>query len=372
MHRIQRRRVNAAEPNTAGPSTGDRRQRGRAAVVAGLVGLGAVGASLVAPTTGAGAAGRSGTFSALSYNVAGLPEPLSGSEPATNTPQISPKLNQFDLVMVQEDWIDPVPPVGGFDFHHDDLVSQAHHPYQSTPAPPPLGNDPTRPSALIADGLNMLSQFPLDEPVHVRWPNCFGGIDTSDGGAADCLATKGFTLTHTTFAPGVVIDVYNLHGEAGSTPADQLYSAEDFVVLADYINAHSAGRPIILGGDTNLHSAGGEDKATWDTFRAATGISDVCEVLDCGADDHRIDKFAFRNGAGITIEPLSHAFETELFARDPDGEPLSDHDALHVDFRWTADTLDGTASTSSSTSTPATRPGGAVATPVAVAPRFTG
>jgi hypothetical protein len=35
-------------------------------------------------------AGRAGEFEALSYNVTGLPEPLSGSEPATNTPLISP------------------------------------------------------------------------------------------------------------------------------------------------------------------------------------------------------------------------------------------------------------------------------------------
>ena len=87
----------------------------------------------------------------LTYNVAGLPEPFSGSEPDVNTVLISPLLNDYELVLVQEDWIDPVPPVPGIDFHHDDLISQVDHPYLSTPAPPPLGTDPTRPSALVAE-----------------------------------------------------------------------------------------------------------------------------------------------------------------------------------------------------------------------------
>jgi hypothetical protein len=278
---------------------------------------------------------RVGRFDALTYNVAGLPEPLSGSEPDTNTPLISPLLNDYDLVLVQEDWIDPDPPVPGFNFHHDDLISQARHPYLSTPAAPPLGSVPDRPEALVADGLNRLSQFPFTEVVRVRWRNCFGGADTSDGGAGDCLSLKGFSVARTTFAPGVEIDVYNLHGEAGSTDLDNQYHAEDFEDLAAFIQTYSAGRPIILGGDTNLHGDDPIDAPVWQKFLTATGLTDVCEVVDCGDDAPAIDKFAFRSDADITIEPLTHKFEREKFMR-ADGEPLSDHDALAVTFEWTA------------------------------------
>ena len=65
------------------------------------------------------AAQTAGTFSVLSYNIAGLPggsscpyhtnsplifrpEPLSSSKPKTNTPLISPQINHFDIVHVQE------------------------------------------------------------------------------------------------------------------------------------------------------------------------------------------------------------------------------------------------------------------------------
>lgn len=278
---------------------------------------------------------RTGSFSALTYNVAGLPEPLSGSEPAVNTVLISPLLNDYDLVLVQEDWVDPAVPIPGIDFYHDDLISQVHHPYLSTPASPPLGSVPDRPEALVADGLNRMSQFPFTEIIRVRWRNCFGGIDTSDGGAADCLSLKGFSVARTTFAPGVEIDVYNLHAEAGSTDLDDQYREEDFQDLAAFIAAYSAGRPVILGGDTNLHGDEPVDAAVWSAFQAATGLQDVCTVLDCGDDVDAIDRFAFRDGGGITVEPLTHRFEREKFRR-ADGEPLSDHDALAVTFEWTA------------------------------------
>ena len=64
----------------------------------------------------------------------------------------------------------------------------------------------------------------------------------------------------------------------------------------------------------------------FDDFLAATGLTDVCGVLDCGTDADRIDKFLFRSGGGITLEPLDHTFERERFVRPTDGEPLSDHE----------------------------------------------
>jgi hypothetical protein len=299
-------------------------RRTRLAVVAALAG------GLVSVGPAAGAPATTGTFTALTYNVAGLPEGLSGSNPSVNTPLISPLLNAYDLVLVQEDWID----AGGVNFFHDDLIAQATHPYLTTPAPAPQGTDPRRPEALVADGLNMLSRFPFGPVTRVMWPHCFGGIDTSDGGAADCLSQKGFFVARTTLAPGVEVDVYDLHGEAGGTALDELFLAEDFEVLGRFITAHSAGRAVLVGGDFNLHTDRPGHRAVFDGFLAAAGLTDVCAVLDCGADADVIDKFVFRSGGGVALEPLTHTFERERFRR-ADGEPLSDHDPLAVTWRWT-------------------------------------
>lgn len=283
----------------------------------------------------------SGEFIALTYNVAGLPEGISGSNPSVNMPLISPLLNDYDLVLVQEDWLapDPNPFEGTFDVYHDLLAAEALHPYQSEPAPLPLRTDASRPDAMLSDGLNRFSNFPFGELTRVAWTDCFGGADTSDGGSADCLAFKGFSVATHVLNDSVEVDVYNLHGEAGGTDRDQELSEADYEQLAAFINSESSGRAIILGGDTNLHTDDGHpdahgeaDTQIWDDFKQATGLTDVCEVISpC---ETSIDKFAFRSNDTITIKPISHRFERDTFV-DDDGEPLSDHEPLAVGFRWT-------------------------------------
>ena len=54
-----------------------------------------------------------GYFNILSYNVGGLPEPISSSKPSKYTKLISPKLNDYDVVNCQEDFA-----------YNNDLVSQ--------------------------------------------------------------------------------------------------------------------------------------------------------------------------------------------------------------------------------------------------------
>ena len=299
------------------------------------VAFGAIGSACTSSDDERGSSpGRAaGEFTALTYNVAGLPEPLSGSEPATNTPLISPLLNDYDLVLVQEDWIDPMPPAAGFDFYHDDLIAEVDHEYVSTPAPPPLGSDPRRPEALVADGLNQMSRFPFEDIRREMWSGCFGSLDTSDGGAADCPSQKGFSVARTELAAGVEVDVYNLHGEAGSTARDLDESAADFEQLAGFVREHSAGRAVIVGGDFNLHTDEEPDRGVFAKFLDATDLTDVCDTVDCDDDADQIDKFVFRSGGGVHLDALDHRFELEKFRR-ADGQPLSDHDALAVTFGW--------------------------------------
>jgi Endonuclease/Exonuclease/phosphatase family len=368
-----------------GASMGSSTSTRRSALTAILVATMAMTATLLSPATTTSAARveepepPAGQFRALTYNVAGLPAGLSGSEPDVNTELISPLLNDYDLVLVQESWINPDPPIPGLEVFHEVLVSQVTHPYLSRPAPPPLGSDPRRPEALVSDGLNRMSRLPFGELTRVMWDNCFGGADTSDGGAADCLSQKGFSVARTTIAPGVKIDVYNLHGEAGNTPLDQGHRAADFEQLAEFIASRSAGRPVIVGGDFNLNTDRAIDREVFEIFLAATGLTDVCAVVDCGDDRDRIDKFVYRSGGGVTIQALTHRFERETFRR-PDGAPLSDHDPLAVTFAWSGSAGGGPPTApppSESDAAPGSPRGGGArvappARPVAAIPRFTG
>jgi hypothetical protein len=270
----------------------------------------------------------SGEFLALSYNVAGLPEGISGSHPLTNTPIISPLLNAYDLVVVQESWQTPDPnPLAPLRVYHELLVADSDHPFKSVPLPQPLNTDPFRPSAFLADGLAMFSQYPFTGVIHEPWETCWPT-------AADCFALKGFMVARTTFAPGVTIDVYDLHMEAGGDPEDEAARDLGVTQLVNMITTYSAGRPVIVGGDFNLHTDEEPDSTTYQRLLAETGLADVCAALSC-PQPGRIDKFAFRNGAGITLTPMSWQFETDVFV-DPLGDPLSDHDALAVRFGWVA------------------------------------
>jgi endonuclease/exonuclease/phosphatase family metal-dependent hydrolase len=271
-------------------------------------------------------AASSGSFRALSYNVAGLPEGISGSHPETNIPLIAPLLNGWDVVVVQESWRTPDPnPLAPLRVYHEILEAGADHPYKSVPVPLPLGGNPARPSAQVSDGVNVLSRFPFASVVHEAWATCW---ET----AADCLALKGFMVARTTVAPGVTIDVYTLHMEAGGAPEDDMVRDGNVSQVADFINAYSAGRAVIVGGDFNLHTDSEPDSTQFQRLLSETGLSDVCAALAC-PQPGRIDKWLFRGGDTVAVTPTTWQFETALF-QDGAGEPLSDHDALSVDFAW--------------------------------------
>jgi len=299
---------------------------------AALALAGATGCSSDSPP--ASTTGEKGEFLALTYNVAGLPEGLSSSpDPLTRMPLIGQLLNDYDLTLLQEDWETPEEnPFAPSRAYHELIAAEAEHPFRSIALGQPFGNDPSRPTALLSDGLNEFSQIEFDAETteHVAWSQCFGDLTT---GASDCMAFKGFTRTVHVLAPGVEVDVYNLHAEAGGGPEDLPVKESNFEELADYIEEHSAGHAIILGGDTNLHTDQDFAGGLWATFRSATDVVDVCDTLNCGDDDHAIDKFAYRSSGKLKIEPLSHEFDREKFTYT--GGALSDHDALAVRFRWT-------------------------------------
>ncbi len=275
---------------------------------------------------------ESGEFLALTYNVAGLPEGISSSHPSIYTAQIAPKLNAYDLVLLEESWQTPENnTMPGLRVYHEILAAGSNHEFKSVPAPLPLGTDPRRPSALVSDGLNRFSRFPFEPVIRHMWSECF---DT----AADCLSEKGFSVARTTFGTGAVVDVYNLHMEAGGSAEDERLRLQGVMELAAFMADHSAGRPVIVGGDFNLHTDEEPDSSQFQTLLAETGLTDVCAYLGC-PQPGRIEKMLFRSSNEVEVTPLSWHFETDVFVTD-DGEPLSDHEALAVRFGWSTRTGD--------------------------------
>jgi hypothetical protein len=293
---------------------------------------------------GEAADGESGSFRLLSYNVAGLPQEVSQEQPTEHIPLISPLLEDYDVVLTQEDFDWWTPALDAFDFasYHEWLAADTtfEHRTAQHPGPEAVGITPDeRPLLNVGDGLGVLSRFPFTGEERVPWEDCFGGV--TGPGAADCLSMKGFLVVRMQLAPGVEVDVYDLHGEAGGNPEDQALQAADYEQLATFMAEHSAGRAVIVGGDTNLHTdlehedAGdGADIEIWDTFLEATGLTDACTATGC-PETGDIDKVAYRSAedGSVTLEATQHDFPAERFV-DADGEDLSDHEPLEVDFDW--------------------------------------
>jgi len=301
------------------------------------------GADDSAAPSATAADGTSGSFTMLSYNVAGLPQEFSSENPEENIPQISPLLNDFDLVMTQEDFDWWGPEVEQLDFvnYHERLRADTDFPHATEQHPGPAavgidGSDPQRPLPYVGDGLGFLSRFPFTDVERVPWTHCYGVLD----GASDCLAMKGFAVGTFELADGVLVDVYTLHAEAGEGPEDQPIQVENFEQLADFVVEHSEGRAVIVGGDTNLHLEPDHDQRAgdtpiWEGFLEATGLTDTCAVVDC-PEPGAIDKVAFRDDDGVTLEPLSFEHLNEVFS-DDQGEDLSDHPPVAVEWNWSAD-----------------------------------
>ena len=269
-------------------------------------------------TTTTTTAAPAGTFTSLTYNVAGLPQGINPDQsPELHQPLISPLLNPYDVVVVQED----------FGTYTDVLRAEATHEHRSEPHPGPAALNPIgREAAAVGDGLNILSRLPIGPLERVPWTGC-------GAASGDCLALKGFAATDLTLAPGVSIDLYTLHVEAGRD--DAALRGDDLDQLAAHLATRAPGGAVIIGGDWNLEYADEPDGDQLRGFLAETGLQDVCDVVDCGADADVIDRFLFRSGDGVELTPTRHSFERETFV-DAAGAPLSDHDPLAVDWSWTA------------------------------------
>jgi hypothetical protein len=247
-----------------------------------------------------------GTFTALTYNVAGLPEGVSGSHPAVNSPLISPLLNAYELVAVQEDF-----------WYHPELSTDAEHAYQS----PPMREEPK--AADMGDGLNRFSVFPFEGHERVQWVTC------SNDGGADCLTPKGFSFARHELAPGAFVDVYNLHADASSTDADMEARRQQYEQLLAFIDERSVARALMIMGDTNLKTKRPVDLIILEELFAL--FTDGCTALSCG--DESIDRILLRDGGGLSLSPTS--WEQPAAFVDAQGADLSDHRPVALGIDWT-------------------------------------
>ncbi len=263
------------------------------------------------PAAGAGPWADEGRLTLLTYNVHGLPSFVTGDDTLARQAAIAPLLEAFDVVGLQEDFMDE---------GHALLAGAS-------------SRAPLRFAALAADdrfygsGLTVLSRVAV---VHERAEH----YETYHGRLAagsDGLASKGFQLARVALAPGVEVDVYNSHLDAGGAEGDQAARAEQVAHLTRAMRERSVGRAVVFLGDTNLGAARGRDPETLARWLSATGLACACLAARetcCG----RIDRVLVRGGAGVDLEVTAWGVAPGFV--DAQGRPLSDHEPLRVEVRW--------------------------------------
>lgn len=255
-----------------------------------------------------------GSFNILSYNVGGLPEPISSSTPSKYTKLISPKLNFYDIVNVQEDFA-----------YNKDLISQIVHPYRTDFS----GNVP------FGNGLMTFSKYPLYMFKRVKW-DCTHGI-IIDG--ADQMIPKGFTFNSVELKPGYFIDIYNIHTDADCDEESMACRRSNMAQLAEYIKKTSEGKAVLVFGDTNSrYTRVGDDfneiliiplgfKDAWIENIMEGVIPPKGEsrmVDDLGEKGEVVDKIWYRSGKNLEINAVTFKLLMTEFT-DDEGNQLSDH-----------------------------------------------
>lgn len=251
----------------------------------------------------------SGSFQALTYNVEGLPPEITGDDTTAQQALIAPLLGGYELVALQEDFIES---------NHEVLAAGCPHRSQHWFDEPLDGHPYGSGLALFGDYQELVYQ-------EQHYSECYGTLDN----ASDCLASKGFQVMRLRLGAGS-LDVYNTHHEAGGGDEDTAVRESQVDEVLEAMSELSAGKAVLFLGDFNLHGDDPEDlpalEAYWDF-----GLEDACDLVGC-SDPGRIDRALIRSG-DLTLTPTS--WEVPDHFVDEHGAPLSDHEPILFGFDWT-------------------------------------
>ena len=255
----------------------------------------------------------SGTLTALSYNVHGLPDAVTNTDRpgVERMAEISPRLNDYAIVGLQEVFTDE---------NRDTLLAEVTH---ETVA---LFNTPLDPGRAYGAGLGILSaagRFTASEDLF--YDECSGVFD----GASDCLASKG--LQQVTIDLGdALLTVMNTHHEAGGGADDEAARATQ----VDQVVAALAGLPedhaVIYLGDFNMRESDPGDLPALTAY-ADAGLRNLCVEVGC-TQPERIDRIYLRDSSQIALTGQSWRVDTSFV--DASGADLSDHDAIAGTIGW--------------------------------------
>ena len=203
----------------------------------------------------------SGELQILTYNIHGLPPAITQDDTPERIAQLSPMLNEFQLVALQEDWDAQ---------NHAIILENTDHPYDD------YFDEKISSDKQYGSGLSFLSELEFLSIQHTHYQECNGYLDS----ASDCFASKGFQLIEIPLNDEQSLHIYNTHLEAGGSDEDNLAREAQVWQLLEAFETYSVDTPMIFLGDTNLHYDDPDDSPLLDLF-FDMGLEVSINVLHC-------------------------------------------------------------------------------------------
>ncbi len=288
---------------------------------------------------GASAEETAGTFSLVSYNVAGLPnwKAMIGKDDTdipSNQAQIGKQLNEknADIILTQEDF-----------GYHDSLVGElTGYRYKTNHT----GGVPG------GDGMNIYAHKAIYNETRITWQKAYGVID--DG--ADEMTPKGILYAVIEVGDGVFVDFYDIHADAYGDAGSKEARRDNFRQLAELIASNKTGRPVIVTGDFNISGHHSDDDGFTEILIEGAGLKDAWTELFNGGDYYdfsgpaeiygtsqesywgvwdSVEKYLYKDGDNVSIKP--ETFLYEWYRDSESGESLSDHASAFAIFSYETD-----------------------------------
>ena len=248
-------------------------------------------------------------FNVLTYNVQMRPV-LDNNE--YKAQRISPRLNQYDIVAVQESFANKT-----------GLVAQCTHSYKEH------FTDKYCPLAIVDSGLSILSNYPVVRTKHEHF--------RLRAGLQDVVASKGILLTSISIN-GHIVDVYNTHMQASDGDDGHEARYDQALQMVEFVNRNSpASHSVLVVGDFNMSPMReyfASDKFISHHYRTveirilrtyafslmqrSLGLTDLSDFLSEKADEE-IERILYRSGVNHELVPLGISNQTVRFKDEHDG-----------------------------------------------------
>lgn len=246
----------------------------------------------------------------LCYNVHGLPSLFVADDPEARMPEISSRLNHYDVALLQESWS-----------YFAALDAQATHAIKERSGGVDTG-------FLFQTGLATFARPRLRAVSRESLGACAGWLDRAN----DCFADKGFLRVRLALENGAEVDFWNLHLDAGQDDTDRAARDVQLARLSERVRSLSGDGALVIAGDFNLDETNSADRALLERFSRELSLSDsgARSASDGPFAQKHIDFILYRGSRRVALEPEA-AGEAREFSDGP--TPLSDHPALFARFR---------------------------------------